>query len=131
MQAVRGAGDAYVTWWETHSGVLGSATGAILQGHNVVACEIEPQQFSAGKARLSAEVNNRLHMRAFTKLKLPRSQVLVHKDDVDKDAEEARYLPHPRLFELREVEDLKQLDPLKVYKDRCKPLRVRFSFSKV
>ena len=113
--------------------MLGSVTGAILQGHNVVACEIDPAQFAAGKARLMADVNARLHMRAFSKLKLPMSQMMVHKDDVGKEAKDCRFLPHPRLMDYREIEDPKVPDPLKVFKDRCRPLKVilspwRFAF---
>ena len=104
--------------------MLGSATGAILQGHNVIACEIDPAQFAAGKQRLMSETNTRLHMRAFSKLKLPMSQMIVHKDDVGKDAPDCRFLPHPRLMDFREPEDTKVADPLKVFKDRCRPLKV-------
>ena len=95
--------------------------GAVIAGHNVIACEVNPVQLNLGIARLETEVQRRLEMRAFTRLKLPWKYVAVHAADVGKDVGEARLLPKLVCVDPRLASDD---DQLKGVKRQCLALKV-------
>lgn len=121
MQAIRGIGDANGVWMDTHAGAFGSVTGAILQGLNVICCEMNSIQLAFGMQRLENEVNSRLEARAYTRLKIPSKYILVHEEDKDVPAERARLLPKPVLLDTKMSTDPEELKNLK---RQCLPLKV-------
>ena len=114
-------GDGNGTWLDTHAGAMGSVTGAILQGLNVICCEINSVQLSLGIARLETEVNARLEARAWTRLKIPSKYLLVHSEDRDLPVDEARFLPKPLCLDPKAATDSEEV---KAIKRQCLPLKV-------
>ncbi len=127
MQLYRMNGDtAEQTVFDMFSGSHAMGIAAVMAGHNVITCEINTDQFSWGKRRMCTDLKMAIDSRANCQFEMPLKYMRVHKDDVDKEVGEMRFLPRPELFE--PGNDLLDKVDISQYKKRVAALKVNVSF---
>ena len=87
------------TVFDMFSGSHAMGIAAVMAGHNVITCEINGDQYSWGRKRMSTDLKMAIDARANCEFQMPLKYMRVHADDVGKEVGEMRFLPGPELFE--------------------------------
>ena len=86
------------TVFDCFSGSHAVGFAAIMQGYSAICCDINNDQYMYGRKRCTVILQKALDARKNLTFNLPVKHMLVHKDDVDKEIHDMRFLPREELL---------------------------------